>query len=62
MVSNLKFGCQWTKDFLERLGYSMHHKRVTADRKGTRPSDDEIQEGQKNQWVPDGQKRGGIRA
>eukprot|EP00961_Rhodomonas_salina_P033931 456539-Rhodomonas_salina.1 len=70
----------------------MRRKRVTADSKGTRPSD-EIREvlqgmqqiitenkialkftlntnetglfcgqGPKNQWVPDGQKQGGIRA
>eukprot|EP00961_Rhodomonas_salina_P237442 3209771-Rhodomonas_salina.2 len=62
MVSNLKFGChcQWTKDFLERYGMHSKRIRVTADCKGTRPSDNEIREGQKNQWVPDGQKWGGF--
>eukprot|EP00961_Rhodomonas_salina_P253823 3430256-Rhodomonas_salina.1 len=42
MVSNLKFGCQWTKYFLER--YGMRRKRVTADCKGTLPSNYEILE------------------
>eukprot|EP00961_Rhodomonas_salina_P293248 3933598-Rhodomonas_salina.1 len=40
-VGKLKFSKNWTHSFLERFG--MHRKRVTADRKGTRLSDDEIQ-------------------
>ena len=41
-VQQLKFGCTWVQSFLAR--YGMRRKRVTADRKGTRPSDAEIRE------------------
>eukprot|EP00961_Rhodomonas_salina_P270020 3648049-Rhodomonas_salina.1 len=39
-VWKLKFSENWTRSFLELFG--MRRKRVTADRKGTRPSDDKI--------------------
>eukprot|EP00961_Rhodomonas_salina_P011980 160883-Rhodomonas_salina.1 len=90
VVSRLQFKDHWTHSFLLRHG--MGRKRVTADRKGTHPSDEEIRttmercqaiicenhialkftlntdetgvfygQGPRNQWVPEGKTKGGIR-
>eukprot|EP00961_Rhodomonas_salina_P121603 1637249-Rhodomonas_salina.1 len=90
VIGHLQFKDHWTHSFLLRHG--MRRKRVTADRKGTHPSDEEIRstmercqaiirenqiapkftlntdetgvfygQGQRNQWVPEGQTKGGIR-
>mmetsp|Transcript_40065 Transcript_40065/g.94170 ORF Transcript_40065/g.94170 Transcript_40065/m.94170 type:complete len:89 (+) Transcript_40065:272-538(+) len=86
----MKFSQEWTHSFLEQ--YGICRKRVTADCKGNRLSDDEIRavmaeiqkvivenkippkftlntdetglfygQGARNQWVQEGQTKGGIR-